>query len=192
MGMWLIMLHNALTAQAPGQGFSHLLRIHALLRGQSVFKMHSGRQPMYGSPWNSDKHVHTPSEHLALEPQGDGTQASCTGVRIAVKYNWLIDVGIIKHKSCSIYVLCFTYGNTIELDSWCLRVVGNNSQEVNVFPVYPSGHLHVGIWLTTEHKALVPHEPRHGSIHFILMQALSLGHSECIVHSGLQLGGWLI
>lgn len=34
-----------------------------------------------------------------------------------------------------------------------------------------------------------PQEPGHGSLHFSLMHALLLEHSELIEHSGRQLGG---
>lgn len=37
--------------------------------------------------------------------------------------------------------------------------------------------------------AFRPHEPGHGSRHFWVMQALLLGHSGLIVHSGRQFGG---
>lgn len=49
-----------------------------LSRGQSLFTTHSGRQPLYGSPKYSGKHVQEPaplrSWHSALGPQGEGTQ----------------------------------------------------------------------------------------------------------------------
>lgn len=54
----------------------HLFFIHALFLGQSVFNVHSGLQPIYGSPWYSFKHVHIPLLHRAFEPQGDGLQGS--------------------------------------------------------------------------------------------------------------------
>lgn len=38
-------------------------------------------------------------------------------------------------------------------------------------------------------SAPIPHDPGHGSEHFSEIQAKLLGHSECIVHSGLQFGG---
>lgn len=37
--------------------------------------------------------------------------------------------------------------------------------------------------------ALKPHDPRQGSLHFSLIHALLLGHSELIEHSGRQFGG---
>lgn len=48
------------------------------------------------------------------------------------------------------------------------------------------GQLQIGLWLTTRHLALNPHTPTHGSIHFRFTQALSLGQSALMVHSGLQ------
>lgn len=56
-------------------------------------------------------------------------------------------------------------------------------------PVSPVGQEQIGLWLRTLHIALVPHVPGHGSIHFILRQALSLVQSELTTHSGLQFGG---
>lgn len=47
----------------------------------------------------------------------------------------------------------------------------------------------MGIWLKTLHCAPQPHDPGHGSWHFSLIHASLLGHSECIMHSGLQFGG---
>jgi hypothetical protein len=55
--------------------------------------------------------------------------------------------------------------------------------------VYPSGHVHTGVWLTTLHCAPAPQDPGHGSRHFSLRQAKLLVHSELMTHSGLQLGG---
>lgn len=49
--------------------------------------------------------------------------------------------------------------------------------------------VHIETWLCTLHSAFIPHEPGHGSIHFSLIQALSLEQSEFIVHSGRQFGG---
>lgn len=41
----------------------------------------------------------------------------------------------------------------------------------------------------TKHSAFWPHDPGHGSLHFVSMQAKVLAHSELIVHSGRQEGG---
>lgn len=49
--------------------------------------------------------------------------------------------------------------------------------------------MQIGVWLITLHCAPTPHDPGHGSLHFSLMQAKLLGHSEFTIHSGLQLGG---
>jgi hypothetical protein len=45
------------------------------------------------------------------------------------------------------------------------------------------------MWLKTLHWAFWPQEPGQGSLHFSLMQAWLLAHSELTTHSGLQLGG---
>lgn len=45
------------------------------------------------------------------------------------------------------------------------------------------------MWLITEHWALRPQEPGHGSMQRLLTQARLLAHSEFVVHSGRQLGG---
>lgn len=39
------------------------------------------------------------------------------------------------------------------------------------------------------HRAPTPQDPKHGSRHFCRIHACEVGHSELIVHSGLQLGG---
>lgn len=70
-----------------------------------------------------------------------------------------------------------------------LRVDCFRIQILNGSPVYPSGQVQIGIWFTTAQLAPTPHEPGQGSEHFVRIQARWLGHSECIVHSGLQLGG---
>lgn len=44
MGLWFITLQLALTPQGFGQGFTHLLFMHALSRGHSELTIHSGRQ----------------------------------------------------------------------------------------------------------------------------------------------------
>lgn len=59
----------------------------------------------------------------------------------------------------------------------------------NGSPVYPFSHMHIGVWLITLHSAFNPHEPGHGSRHFLLIQAMFLAHSVLLVHSGLQFGG---
>ena len=78
MGTWLYTKHSALTPHVPGQGSTHLFLKQALFWGQSVFSTHSGRQPTYGSPWYSDRHVQIPLSQRALGPQGDGVQGSAT------------------------------------------------------------------------------------------------------------------
>lgn len=56
-------------------------------------------------------------------------------------------------------------------------------------PVYLSGQLHMGLWLTTWQRALMPQVPGQGSIHFWLTQAWFWAQSELVTHSGRQLGG---
>lgn len=53
--------------------------MQALSRGQSLFKIHSGRHSLYGSPWYSGRHVQIPSEHSAFGPHGEGLQGSRLG-----------------------------------------------------------------------------------------------------------------
>lgn len=59
----------------------------------------------------------------------------------------------------------------------------------NGSPVSPWGQIHMGLWFMTEHWALKPHVPGHGSLHFWLMQASFCAQSELIVHSGRHEGG---
>lgn len=70
-----------------------------------------------------------------------------------------------------------------------LRGGGAGRQLVKGSPMYRSGQVQIGVWLTTLHMALSPHDPGHGSIHFSRIHALLLIHSELIVHSCLQFGG---
>lgn len=76
VGEWFTILHSALIPHAPGHGSLHLLLEHALLRSQSEFDTHSGRQPVYGSPKYSGKQEQDPiplrSLHKAFAPHGDG------------------------------------------------------------------------------------------------------------------------
>lgn len=44
-GIWFITLHKAFWPHVPGQGSTHLFRIHAFVGEHSVLKTHSGRQP---------------------------------------------------------------------------------------------------------------------------------------------------
>jgi len=60
---------------------------------------------------------------------------------------------------------------------------------VNGSPVNPFGQTQFGVWLTTWHCALVPHDPGHGSWHLRLMHAKWLAHSLLLTHCGRQLGG---
>lgn len=53
----------------------------------------------------------------------------------------------------------------------------------------PGRQLHMGLWLTTRHWALAPHEPGQGSAQVSLIQARVRGHSALSRHSGRQEGG---
>lgn len=76
IGIWLYTLQIAFVPHVPLHGSSHLFLMHALFIGQSVFKIHSGRHPEYGSPWYSLIHVHLPLLHNAFGPHGDGLHGS--------------------------------------------------------------------------------------------------------------------
>lgn len=76
MGMWLTTSHRAPCPQVPGQGSAHLFLMQAFVLSQSVLNTHSGRQPVYGSPWYSGRQVQVPSRHSALGPHGDGLHGS--------------------------------------------------------------------------------------------------------------------
>lgn len=167
--MWFVTLHWAFNPQVPGQGSKHLLPTQALSRGQSLFNTHSGLQPLYGSPWYSARQVQMPLSHNVFGPQGDGLQGSVFTGGAGSK---------IDHPSA---VVIFTRK--------CLRVGGLGVQLVKGSPVNPSKHVHIGVWLMTLHWAPIPQDPGQGSTHFSLIQAKLLGHSELILHSGLQFGG---
>ena len=62
-------------------------------------------------------------------------------------------------------------------------------QRTNGSPVYLTGQLHIGLWLTTVHLAPTPHVPGQGSIHFWLEHASFWAHSALTTHSGRQVGG---
>lgn len=66
----------ALAPQGSGQGLTHLFRMQALSRGQSLLSIHSGLHPVYGSPWYSGKHVQIPLSHCVFGPQGEGLHGS--------------------------------------------------------------------------------------------------------------------
>lgn len=51
-------------------------------------------------------------------------------------------------------------------------------------PEYPTGHVHVGRWLTTVQIAIGPHVPGHGSWHLLRIQDLLGTQSVLTVHSG--------
>ena len=83
VGMWLKTLHSAFAPQVRGQGSTHLLLEQAWLRRQSELRIHSGRQPLYGSPKSPGRHLHVQRPFfallVALGPHGLGVQASGLG-----------------------------------------------------------------------------------------------------------------
>lgn len=73
----------ALEAQVPLQGSIHLFLTQALSREQSELNTHSGRQPIYGSPWCSSIQVHTPLLHKAFGPHGEGSHLSRSSATVS-------------------------------------------------------------------------------------------------------------
>lgn len=92
-------------------------------------------------------------------------------------------VGLLKRK------ILITSQDPIEEIRKILRSGGLGKQLLKGSPVSPLGQLQIGVWFKTLHSALIPQDPGHGSVHFSLIQAKELGHSELMLHSGLQLGG---
>ena len=66
-----------------------------------------------------------------------------------------------------------------------LRVVWR-MQETKGFPVKPGSQVHWGRWFDTRQVAWIPQTPGQGFLHLLLTQALSLGHSALVTHSGLH------
>lgn len=56
-------------------------------------------------------------------------------------------------------------------------------------PINPSGHIQIGVWLTTRHSAFFPQASVHGFWHFLLIHAIWGAHSLLAIHSGRQFGG---
>jgi len=90
IGVWFITLHKLFCPHVPGQGSTHLFRMHALSVEQSVLSTHSGRQPTYGSPKYSGKQIQMPLLHWAFGPQGDLLHGSvgCVGSLSIYYYNY--------------------------------------------------------------------------------------------------------
>ena len=59
-------------------------------------------------------------------------------------------------------------------------------QNLNGSPVYPGSQVQIGLWFWALQVACVPQTPGQGSTHFWLTQALSVGHSGLMEHSGLH------
>lgn len=71
-------------------------------------------------------------------------------------------------------------GDTVSSTRW------TGVQYRKASPVKPWGHVHTGIWLTTEQMASTPHTPGQGSWHLLLTHALFITQSELPTHSGRQ------
>lgn len=82
MGKWLTILHSALRPQTSLQGSWHLCCIQALSREQSLLITHSGRQPTYGFPKYSGRHVQIPALHWVFDPHKDSLQGSDGSVSV--------------------------------------------------------------------------------------------------------------
>lgn len=67
-------------------GFTHLFFWHALSWGQSELKTHSGRHSMYGFPWNSGRHEHSPLLHSAFGPHGVGLHGSTSSRSVISRF----------------------------------------------------------------------------------------------------------
>lgn len=81
-------------------------------------------------------------------------------------------------------MICQKRKNNLRLNLPCCR-----THSVYGFPIYPTGHEHLGAWLITLHSALGAHAPMHGFLHFMFTQDICIGHSLLLTHSGLQFGG---
>lgn len=62
-------------------------------------------------------------------------------------------------------------------------------QRMNGSPVNTGGQLQIGLWFNTWQRAEIPHVPRQGLLHFMLMQASFSAQSVFTIHSGRQAGG---
>lgn len=60
---------------------------------------------------------------------------------------------------------------------------------MNGSPVKPALQVQIGLWFITWQRALRPHVPGHGFLHFCFIHASCWGQSELIIHSGLHVGG---
>ena len=78
-------------------GSMHLFLMQACDLRQSEFMTHSGRQPAYGSPLNSGKHVQTSFTHCVFAPQLSqgltGFGNSAKKVKLILRSDRVLDVG---------------------------------------------------------------------------------------------------
>lgn len=180
IGVWLTVLHSAFLPHDPGQGSRHFWLMQACWLGHSLLLIHSGLH-LGGVPINWGKHEHDGAplrtRHIAFGPQGEGWQGSTGGC----------------DSSAAIYKVLRLLWHNINYDSkssvMCVKSLHCRTHWTNGSPVYKDGQLHIGLWFTTLHCAINPHAPRHGSMHFWLLQALLRAQSVLMRHSGLQDGG---
>lgn len=89
----------------------HFKLLHALFGEQSVFIVHSGRQPTYGSPRYCGKHEQIPSLHTVFGPQGDGLHGFVVGnviisMQIVLKSIKFTSTNRLKKLTCNWVALC--------------------------------------------------------------------------------------
>ena len=83
---------------------------------------------------------------------------------------------------------CFFLYVKTQVAKFCgLRGIGKHLR--NGSPVKLFLHEHMGLWFKTLQFALRPQRFGQGSMHFWLMQAREVEHSELTTHSGRQAGG---
>lgn len=120
---------------------------------------------------------HTPFVQIAFVPHRDTLHSSMTSATVSKTWVSLNKIVLeVLFRDYQVLVQKFVPG-------------GLGAQDVKASPVKPSGQVQIGVCCDTEHKALIPQEPRHGSRHFCWMHACEEGHSEFRVHSGLQFVG---
>lgn len=103
-----------------------------------------------------------------------------------------MDLGLQSHRWCewlidALNTRVFYY--IYDYNSNCANLRCGRLHLVNGSPTYPWWQEQIGLWFLTLHTELDPHTPGQGSEHFALIHALSSGHSELMVHSGLHPGG---
>ena len=163
-GLWFTTEHLALMPQVPGQGSLHFWLRQDSLGEQSEFVLHSGRH-VGGTPrkpWIQEQTAcWFTSLHWLFDPHGDGWHGLViTGSKI-----------INSFQICRRFIII-------------IILLGAETQRTKALPLIPTGHLQMGIWLTTSHIALSPHVPWHGFLHLFLKHAWVFWQSELRTHSG--------